>query len=188
MSTSKDQEYNHSFIKTKGKEKVVDSSTLSSLYSKDTDQKCHDGMSCLMQYFERKCKIHYKGVGEYLASLFNLPTSPKSHGKPSSISPPCPSKEHFIQGSSSLLDIKEDESKRVQNVDISPHLFGKGYNLMKKMGYSRRDPFGRGMGIIAPLKEPFRPNTLKAGVGYLEQEYEGLPFYSRPSNSNKRHH
>ena len=56
------------------------------------------------------------------------------------------------------------------------------------MGYSRRGPLGRGMGIIEPLEAPFRPNTLKTGVGYLEQEYEGLPFYSRPSPFDKKHH
>ena len=59
---------------------------------------------------------------------------------------------------------------------------------MKKMGYFGRGPLGRGMGIIEPLEAPFRPNKLKTGVGYSEQEYEGLPFYSSPSPLDKKHH
>ena len=66
-----------------------------------------------MQDFERQCKIHCKGVGEYSSSFFNFPTSPKSHGKPSLATPPQPYNDHFIQGSSSLPDIKEDEIKQV---------------------------------------------------------------------------
>ena len=81
MSISMDQKNKHSSKMTKGKKKVVDSSSLSSLSFKYTNQKCEDGMSYLMQDFEQRCKIHHKGVGEYIVSLFNLPTSPKSNGK-----------------------------------------------------------------------------------------------------------
>lgn len=148
---------------------------------KQDQKKLHyEKMNALMKEFEIKYKIGSKGVGEYLVSLFDIPISPKSYGKPSLNMLPWQYNEHFVryEGSSQDKNMKADENKRIKNIDISSHLFGKGYELMEKMGYSGTRALGKGKGIVEPMKTTSRANKLKIVLGYMEQQVERLPIYS----------
>lgn len=100
-----------------------------------------------MKEFDRKCKLQCRGVGEYLVSLFDPPLSPRSHGKPSSTTRPYHT--HFVKASGVPPSMVEEISKT--NIDIFPHIHGKGFDLMKKMGYMGDGPLGKGKGIVEPL-------------------------------------
>ena len=118
-----------------------------------------------MKEFDRMCKLHHKGVGEYLVSLFDPPLSPRSYGKLSSTKP---YHANFIKSSGTPSNLVEEISQ--QNIDISPHLHGKGFDLMKKMGYIGDGPLGKGRGIIEPPVAQYRSNRSKTGVRYGEQD------------------
>lgn len=67
-SHSTNQMRNHLSTLTKGKEKLACSSPSTPLLpssSKDPKQLHYKEMDKLMKEFDRKCKLHYKGVGEY---------------------------------------------------------------------------------------------------------------------------
>lgn len=66
-----------------------------------------------------------------------------------------------------------------------PHLFGKGYNLMNKMGYPGEVPLGKGEGIVEPLATHLRPNKLKRGVCYSEQENESFSTHPKSPHLDK---
>ena len=76
-------------MSTKGKEKVGCLGPSVPLPSSSTNpkQSHYEEMEILMKEFDRKCKLHCKGVGEYLVSLFDPPLSLRSHGKSSSTKP-----------------------------------------------------------------------------------------------------
>ena len=57
-----------------------------------------------------------------------------------------------------------------QRIYISPHLHKKGFDLMKKMGYTGDGPLGKGISIMEPLMAQFRSNKSKIGVGYDRQD------------------
>lgn len=103
-------------------------------------------MDKLIKEFDRKCKFHRKGVGEYSVSLFDPPLSPRSHGKLTSAKP---YHAHFVKVSGTPPNLVEDISQH--NINISSHLHGKGFDLMKKMGYTGDGPLGRGTGIVEPI-------------------------------------
>ena len=118
VSCSTSQNDNHSSTSTKGKEKVVclGPSTPSPLSSsKDPKQSHYEEMDKLMKEFDRKCKLHHKGVGEYSISLFDPPLSLRYYGKLSSTNP---YHAQFIKASETPLNVEEDISQ--QNIDILP--------------------------------------------------------------------
>ncbi len=78
-----------------------------------------------------------------------IPLSPRSHDKPSSTARTY--HEFFIKGSGVSSNFIEKASDWIQNIDISPHLFGKCLYLIKKMGYTSEGPLGKGKGIAEPL-------------------------------------
>lgn len=143
---------NHLSRSTKGKEKVgcFFSSIPSPSSSKDSKQSHYEEINRLMKEFYRKCKLQCKGVDEYLVSLFDTPLSLGSHGKPSSTTRPYHA--HFVKESGVPLGSIEGISKQIQNIDISPHLYGKGFDLMKNMGYMSNGLLGKEKGIIEPLE------------------------------------
>lgn len=71
-------------------------------------------MDKLMKEIDKKCKLHRKGVGKYLVSLFDPPLSSRSQGKPSSTKP---YHAHFIKASGTPPTSVEDINQ--QNIDIS---------------------------------------------------------------------
>lgn len=134
---------------TKGKEKVIclgPSAPSPPSSSKDPIQLHYEEMDKLMKEFDRKCKMHCKGVGEYFVSLFDPSLSLRSHGKPTSTKP---YHAHFIKASGTPSNPVEEISQ--QNIDISSHLHGKGFDLMKNMGYMGDGPLGKGTSIIEPI-------------------------------------
>lgn len=84
------------------------------------------------------------------------PLSPISHGKPSSTTRSY--HDHFIKESDVSLSSIEEASEGIQKIYISPLFFGKGFDLMKKMGYTSDDPLGKDKGIVEPLAMQFRSN------------------------------
>lgn len=147
-SCSTSRANDHLSTSTKGKEKVgcSGSSLPSPSSSKDPKKSHYEEMDRLMKEFDRKCKLQCKGVGEYSISLFDPPLSPRSHDKLSSTNRPYHA--HFVKASgvpsSSIEEINE------QNIDISPHLYGKGFDLMKKMGYTGDGSLGKGKASANP--------------------------------------
>ena len=80
-----------------------------------------------MKEFDRKCKLHCKGLGQYSVSLFDPPISLRSHGK---LSFTKPYHAHFIKASGTPPKLVEEISQK--NNEISLHLRGKGFDLMKR--------------------------------------------------------
>lgn len=156
----------HSSTSTKSKEKVGGSSSSlpSPSSSKHPKLSHYEEMDRLMKEFDRKCKLQCKGVGEYSVLLFDHPLSPRSHGKPSSTTRPYHT--HFVKASGVPLSSIEEINK--QDIDISPHLYRKGFDLMKKMGYTGDGHLGKGTSIIKPLVAQFSSNISKTRVGYNE--------------------
>ena len=58
---------------------------------------------------------------------------------------------HFVKESGELLSSVEEICEQMQNIEISPHLYETGFDLMKKMGYIGDGSLGKGKGIIEPL-------------------------------------
>ena len=102
-----------------------------------------------MKDFDWKWKLQCEWVSEYSVSLFDPPLSLRSHWNPSSTARPC--HDHFVKENGVPSNSTEETSEQIQNFDISPHLFGKGFDLMKKMGYKGDGPLGKGKGIVKPL-------------------------------------
>ena len=123
--------------------------------------------------------MHRKGVGKYSVSLFDPPLSLRSHGKPSSTKP---YHAHFIKASGTPPNSVEEISH--QNIDISPHLHEKGFDLMKKMGYMGDGPLGKGIGITEPLMAQFRSNKSKTRVGYDRQDKAQTSSKVRPKHND----
>ena len=122
-------------------------------------------------------------MGKYLVSLFDHLLSLRSYEKNSSTKP---YHVHFIKASHTPLNSVEEISQK--NIDISPHLHEKGFDLMKKMGYMVDGPLGKGTGIIEPLVAQFKSNKFKIGVGYDRQEKvqpssKAHPKHNDPSSS-----
>lgn len=152
------------------------------MYTKEAH---YQKMDRMMKNFEDKCKIKQKGVGEYSLSMMDLPLSPKSYGRPSNL--PHKYNDHFVRAStSSAMDeedneilnwlYKDEESsaqeKRIQNISIPTHQYGKGFQIMQKIGYKGRGPLGeRNAGLIEPIEMTWRDSKMKTGVGYLEEGY-----------------
>ncbi|XP_057823738.1 uncharacterized protein LOC131035963 [Cryptomeria japonica] len=78
----------------------------------------------------------------------------------------------------------KDEAKaqlEVNNVSIPIEKYGKGYDIMRKMGYGGNSPIGkRKEGILEPIKPPSQHTKDKSGLGFgqsnldpqQEEEYE----------------
>lgn len=137
-------------------------------------------------------------MGEYkidsLISMKDLPLSPRSHGIASSNFKPSNSKELTInEGIGMVKDkvslseeneekvvlqwlYKEDkQDEDVKHVEISPRKYGKGYNIMKQMGYKGKLLIGTNdKGLIEPIHMEFYNSKEKKRLGYGEQRSNSL--------------
>lgn len=124
-----------------------------------------------------------KGSVEY--SLIDLPISPRSYGKPSSSKPqPILELIKIIDGSfvkaGTLAEETDDKDvlqwlykdepesqPEVNNVSILVEQYGKGYDIMRKMGYGGSGPVGkRKEGISKPIQPPSQLPKDKSKLGY----------------------
>ena len=123
-----------------------------------------------MEAFDKQCKISSKGVGEYFISLFDMPTSPRTHGKLAKEHLPHKENSYFIWESDKVAFDKEENEvlqwlyhdeddtsntlvERIQHVNIQTEQYGKGFEIMQKMGYKGRGPLGqRNRCLLEPIK------------------------------------
>lgn len=137
--------------------------------------------------FEQKMQIKDQGMGEYSLEplcLAKLPTSPRSHGLPTTsmhlVTQPITKFDGtFIQLGTlahesedkdvlSWLYKDEKEGDRAAALDIvlPTHLYGKGYLIMQQMGYDGKGPIGkRKEGVTEPIDLPSQPSRDKTGLG-----------------------
>lgn len=139
----------------------------------------------LWETFEEKLKLNEEGMGKY--SLNNFPLSPKSYGKPTDIQSQTSSKsKHMFKGtfvSAGALEeenedkdilgwLYKDEDKTIETtkkVNIPIKQYGKGYEIIQKMGYEGKGPIGKQhQGISKPICLHSQSMEDKSSLGYLK--------------------
>lgn len=117
-------------------------------------------------------------------SISQLPPSPKSYGKPSNpkqqpIVKHLPIFDGAFVSVGTFLDEIEDKDvlqwlykdeevqQKINNVRIPIEKYGKGFNILRKMGYTGTGSIGkRKEGISEPIQPYTQQATDKAGLGY----------------------
>lgn len=137
--------------------------------------------------FEKKMKIKDQGMGEYSFEslcLSKLPTSPRSHGQPSTSRHKAtqPIKKFdgkFIQVGTLTEELEdkdilnwlykdEEETKAAAlEVTIPAQQYGNGFRIMQQMGYKGKGPIGkRQEGITKPIQPHSQLTKDKSRLGY----------------------
>lgn len=139
--------------------------------SSSNTQTIEKSFASILSSMEKQIKLRDRGNGEY--SISQLPLSPKSYGKPSN-SKQQPIVKHLPIFDGAFVSVgtlsEETEDKnvlqglykdeevqtKISNVRIPTEKYGKGFNILQKMGYTRTSPIGkRKEGIL----EPIQPHT-----------------------------
>lgn len=150
--------------------------------SSSNTQSKEQSFASILSSMEKQMQPRDRGNEEY--SISQLPLSPKSFGKPSNskqkpivkhlpifdgafISARTLSEETEDKDVLQWLYKDEEVQQKVNNVRIPTEKYGKGFNILQKMGYTRTGPIRkRKEGISEPIQPHTQQATDKAGLGY----------------------
>lgn len=156
----------------------------------------------LWETFEEKLRLNDERMGKY--SLQNFLLSPKSYGKPTDIQSNASQKsKHMFKGTFVSVGTLEqenedkdilgwlykDEDKTIATtteVNIPIKQYGKGYEIMQKMGYEGKGPIGKQhQGISESICPHSQSIEDKSGLGYLNQIKSNIIISSKNGKRNQ---